>query len=144
MPNVLMAQEAAARGKDIAVSFDENGFMGEAAIANIAIIDRDGVLRSPDLDRILPGTTLLAALKLAEERMPVRLGPIHKSEIKNAKEILMFSSAPLCVAITEFDGEPAGSGENTGKPGPVALWLKDALGEFLARHGTPFNLLGSF
>lgn len=138
LPNVFMAREAKARGMDVAVSFDKDGFMGEAAIANIAIVDKNGVLRSPELDKVLPGTTLLASLKLAEKRMPVKLGPVHISELDGAREILLFSSAPLCVGITQFDGKPVGAGEMAGKPGPVALWLKDALLDYLPRHGVSF------
>lgn len=123
LPNVFMAREAATRQMDVAVAFDASGHMAEAAIANIAIVDQDGVLRSPGLERILPGTTLLAALSLAAEKMPVRQGNIHRSEIAACREMLLFTSASLCVAITHFDGEKIG----TGQPGPVAKWLLKAL-----------------
>lgn len=134
LTNVFMAQEAAARGMDVAITFDASGHMGEAAIANVGIIDNAGVLRSPGLENILPGTTLLAALRLASERMPVRQGHIHRSEIENCREMLLFTSATLCVPITHFDGRPIGDG----KPGPVARWLKDALLEEMLKTGTPF------
>lgn len=134
MPNVLMAQEASRKNMDVAITFDEFGFMGEAAIANIAIVDKDGVLRSPEIKRILPGTTLLAALALARQRMPVREGPIHMDEISQAREMMLFTSASLCVGIVQFNGVQI----NDGKPGPVALWLKNELLEFMLANGTPF------
>ncbi|WP_165079215.1 MULTISPECIES: aminotransferase class IV [unclassified Desulfovibrio] len=138
LPNVFMAAEAREKGMDVAVTFDEEGHMGEAAIANIGIVDAEGRLRSPEIRRILPGTTLLAALRLAAERMPVVEGPIHRDEIARAREMLLFTSATLCVAVTHFDGRPVGEGETRGRPGPVALWLKDALLAHMLATGTPY------
>lgn len=134
LPNVFMAREATKRGMDVAVTFDANGHMGEAAIANICVLDKDGTLRSPGLERILPGTTLLAALRLAAERMPVAQGEIHKSEIAEAREMMLLTSSSLCMAITHFDGKPIGDG----RPGPVALWLKEALLAEMLRTGREF------
>lgn len=138
LPNVFMAAEARRKGMDVAIAFDEEGNLGEAAIANIGIVDAKGRLRSPEIRRILPGTTLLAALKIAAERMEVLEGPIHKSEIAKAREMLLFTSASLCVGVTAFDGKAIGQGEQKGRPGPVALWLKDALLQHMLATGTPF------
>lgn len=138
LPNVFMAAEARRKGMDVAVTFEEDGHMGEAAIANIGMVDARGRLRSPEIRRILPGTTLLAALRLAAERMPVVEGPIHRDEIADARELLLFTSATLCVAVTSFDGVPVGAGEDRGRPGPVALWLRDALLAHMLATGTPY------
>ena len=136
--NVLMAVEATNRNRDLAITFDEDGHMGEAAIANVAIVDKDGRLRSPEIKRVLPGTTLLAALDLAAEKMPVVIGPIHREEIFHAREMLLFTSSTLCVPITHFDDRAIGHGKDAGLPGPVARWLKDALLAFMLETGTPF------
>lgn len=138
LPNVFMAVEAASRGRDFAITFDENGHMGEAAIANVAIVDEEGKLRSPEIRRILPGTTLLAALEIASESMPVVHGPIHKKEIFSAREMMLFTSATLCVPVTHFDDHPIGHGKEAGKPGPVSAWLRDRLLDFMLATGTPF------
>lgn len=134
LPNVFMAREAAGRKLDVAVSFDSEGNLGEAAVANVGIIDREGTLRSPDFEKILPGTTLLAALRLAQEKMPVKTGPVHESEIADCREMLLFTSATLCVPITSFDGRPVGNGT----PGPVAGWLREALLENFLAAGRRF------
>lgn len=134
LPNVLMSREAADRNLDVAITFDAEGHMGEAAIANVAIVDEKGILRSPGLDRILPGTTLLAALELASTRLPVREGAIHQSEIATAREMMLFTSATLCVSITHFDGRPIANG----RPGPVAAWLREALLTEMLANGTEF------
>lgn len=135
LPNVFMAMEARSKGLDVAVTFDDQGFMGEAAVANVALVDSAGRLVCPGQDRILDGTTLLAALRLAAGRMPVVRMPIPREAIATAREMLLFTSSTLCVAITSFDGSPIGS--PPGKPGPVALWLKDALLEDMLRTGAP-------
>lgn len=142
LPNVFMAMEAAQKGMDVAVTFDENGFMGEAATANVGLVDAHGSLLCPELRRILPGTTMLAALELAARRvpdpLPVLERPIHKDEIATAREMLLFTSSTLCVGVTHFDGIPVGHGAWRGKPGPVARWLQTALLEHLLEQGTPF------
>ena len=70
--------------------------------------------------------------------MPVLQGPIHKEDIATAREMLLFTSATLCVAVTRFDDKPVGQGEYRGKPGPTALWLKDALLARMLAQGTPY------
>lgn len=134
LPNVLMALEAAERGEDVAITLDENGDLCEAAIANIAIVDARGRLRSPEIRRILPGTTLLLALRLAAEKMEVIEGPVKASDVASAREMLLLTSSSLCVPITSFDGKPVGDG----KPGPVAAWLAEELYNYLYLTGMPF------
>ena len=51
LPNVLMAQEAAERGLDVAVAFDGQGRMCEAAIASVGIVDEAGALVCPPPER---------------------------------------------------------------------------------------------
>ena len=142
LPNVFMAMEAAQKGMDVAVTFDENGFLGEAATANVGLVDAHGSLLCPELRRILPGTTMLAGLELAARRvpdpLPVLERPIHKDEIATAREMLLFTSSTLCVGVTHFDGIPVGHGAWRGKPGPVAQWLHTALLDHLLQQGTPF------
>ena len=138
LPNVFMAAEAEAKGKDIAVSFDEKGIMGEAAVANIALVDRTGRFLCPEFTNILPGTTLLAAMRLAAERMPVVQEPIRHEDIYSAREVLLLTSSTLCVSVTEFDERKVGEMSHQGRPGPVALWLKEALFADLYAKGTPF------
>lgn len=139
VPNVLMSAEAVAKNCPVAVSFDSEGNLAESAIANIAIVDNDGVFRYPVLDSILPGTTLLAAIRLAAGRMPALEGPVSKREVQAAREILLFTSSTLCVPITVYDQIPVGMGDQAGSPGPVAAWLKDALLDYMLAHGKSFR-----
>ena len=131
LPNVFMAAEARQRGMDVAVTFDEDGHLGEAAIANVGIVDAEGRLCCPEGRRILPGTSMLAARKIAPQRLPVVERPIRREEIFTAREML------LC--ISHFEGRPIGQGPDAGRPGPVARWLRDALLEHMLATGTPFQ-----
>lgn len=133
LPNVLMAREAAERGMDCAVTFHEEGTMGEAAVANIGIVNAAGELVCPPLNRILAGTSMLCAMKVAKERMPVRFAEVTRDDIASAREMLLFASSKLCVGITHFDGRPFGDG----RPGPVARWLRGAMYKEMVRTGTP-------
>lgn len=138
LPNVFMAMEARQKGMDVAVTFDEHGIMGEAAVANVGLVDATGRLLCPEIKRILPGTTLLAAMEVAAARMPVTQMPIPRAAIDTASEILLFTSSTLCVGITHFDGKAVGSGPEAGRPGPVARWLRQALLAYMLEKGAPF------
>ena len=138
LPNVFMAAEARRKGMDVAVTFDERGVMAEAAIANMGIVDAGGRLVSPEIRRILPGTTLLAALELAREHMEVVLEDITHEDILAAREVLLFTSATLIQSVTSFDGKDIGQGEHRGKPGPVAQWLREKLLAHMLATGAPF------
>ena len=136
LPNVFMAQEAEKKGLDVAVSFGEDGVMGEAAVANIAIVDSLGRFVCPTFTNILPGTTLLAAMQLAKQKMPVVQQDIRHEDLDQAREVLLLTSSMLCVPVTSFDLKPVGQGEYAGRPGPCAKWLKDRLFEELYTQGT--------
>ncbi|MCR4666264.1 MAG: aminotransferase class IV [Desulfovibrio sp.] len=131
LPNVFMAQEAEERGKDVAVSFDDAGIMGEAAIANIALIDQSGGFVYPNFTNILPGTTLLAAVRIVTEKMQSMQRDISHGDVEAAKEVLLLTSSSLCSPVTEFDGRKVGDGT----PGPVAKWLKKRLFDELYSSG---------
>ncbi len=134
LPNVLMAEEAIKRKIDVGLSFDDNGFLAEAAIANVAIIRKDNVFTSPFIEHILTGTTLLAAMEEAKPSMQVEYCNITEQDILEAKEVLLFSSTPLCVGITHFEGKPIGAG----KPGPMAHELRVKLAKRLVAEGVEF------
>ncbi len=133
LPNVLMTAEAAARGEDIALSFDENDYLAEAAIANVGLIDQDGTLVVPEFTHSLPGTTVLKAMELAASHMPVQVRPVREGEIFTARELLLFSTTPACASIVRYEGRPVGDG----RPGPVAELLRRLLWENLFSEGVP-------
>ena len=131
LPNVLMAREAAERGMDVAVTFHEDGTMGEAAVANIGIVSARGELVCPPTDRILAGTSMLCAMDVAQSRMPVRQRDVTRADIACAREMLLFASSKLCVGIVRFEDTVFGGGT----PGPAARWLRQAMREAMIRTG---------
>ena len=138
LPNVFMAAEAREKGYDVAVSFDAQGIMGEAAIANIALVSNEGCFVYPVLANILAGTTLLTAVSIARACMPVEERGITHEDIWQAQEVFLLTSSSLCVAITHFDDKPLGKAEYRGRPGHFALWLRDQLYTELHKDGVQF------
>lgn len=135
LPNVLMSEEARTKGMDVAITFDAHNCMAEAAIANVGIVDASGCLVLPEFTNALPGTTAIRAMELAEAAGKcVQQRAIPAAELDTVQEMLFFSSSPLCVAITSFDGKPV----RDGKPGAFALWLKGALLQAMLAEGTAF------
>ncbi len=135
LPNVLMADEAIQKQVDVAFSFDDEGFLAEATVANVALISQDDTLICPHLTRALSGTTITAALRVAKEHMPIRFQNIVEEDIWQAKEVLMFGSTPLCVGITHYEQRPIG----LGKTGKFAKLLREKLLQCLWQEGTSFD-----
>ncbi len=135
LPNVLMADEAMQKKVDVAFSFDDDGYLAEATVANIALISQDDSLICPHLTRALSGTTITAALRVAQEYVPIRFQNILEEDIWKAKEVLMFGSTPLCVGITHYEHRPIGQG----RTGKFAELLREKLLQCLWQEGTPFD-----
>ena len=134
LPGVLMSLEAAKRGVDISFSFDADGCLAEAAIANVALVDAKGGLVLPEFRNALPGTTAKLAANLLKAEMPVEIRPVPEAELFTAREILVLGTAHECVGVCSYEGRPIGEG----KPGPVALRLRGLLRTALLENGTPF------
>lgn len=134
LPNVFMAQEAEAKGVSVSISFDEEGFLAEAAIANVGIIDKNGVFVLPHFRRTLAGTTALMAKSIAETYMPAEMRDIREEEIFEAKEFLLFGTGSQCVAITHYEGKPIADGV----PMENAKKLQKEIYRKLIETGTPF------
>ena len=134
LANALMAKEAREKGVDLTFSFDEDGFLAEAAIANVALVDRQGRMLMPEFRRALPGTTSLRAMELARAFMPVVLTDITEEILEQASEILVLGTTCECVAVTHYNGKPVGDG----RPGPMADRLRHLLHDALVTGGVPF------
>ena len=134
LPNALMAAEAAGRGTDISLCFDEMGRFAEASVANVGIVDAKGTLLMPRFEHALPGTTAVLAMRLASAFMDAEQADITEDDLLNAGEILMFGTTPECVSIVEYEGVPV----NGGRPGPVSIRLRAEIHEAMLSGGTPF------
>lgn len=125
LPNVLMQMEAKEAGLDNGVFIDDSGFVGESSNMNVAFITRDGVLRHPTFDRVLPGCTSLRVLELARPLVGrgvltgVEVCDIPVADARAAREMLLLGSSVKVAPIVEWDAQPIGDG----KPGPGARAL---------------------
>lgn len=129
LPNALLKKDAADKGADFAVAFDEQGFVAEGATENVGIVDAEGRLRVPGPERILSGTTMNRALELAEALLrdgrlrSIARGPISRAELESAREVLVFGTTPDVTAVVALNGRAVGDG----RPGPIALFLLELL-----------------
>ncbi len=123
LANALMAQEARNKSVDLTFSFDDRGFLAEAAIANVALVDEQGRMLMPEFRHALPGTTAILAAEAAASFMPVIRTDIDEKAVDNASEILVLGTTCECVAVTHYNGMPIGNG----RPGPVAGRLRAVL-----------------
>ena len=129
LPNVLMQMEAQERGLDNGVFVDEAGNVGESSNMNVAFVTEDGILKHPTFDHILAGCTslrlleLAAALRTRKLIRDVRVCDIPVAEARAAREMMLFGSSVKVAPVVEWDRKPVGNG----KPGPVALALRELL-----------------
>ncbi len=135
LPNVLMAEEALSKNVDVAFSFNEDNYLAEATVANVAIISQDDALICPHLTNALSGTTLMAALEVAKNLLPISFQNIVDADIWAAKEVLLFGSTPLCVGVVEYEKRPIGFG----KTGPMSHLIRKLLTQNLWAEGTCFE-----
>lgn len=133
LPNALMIREAGEFGKDTPFCFDEDYFLAESAIANVCLVNQDGVLEVPEFHHALPGTTMLRALELVEGKVPYRFRRLREGDLDRARELLLLGTGPDCVAITSYEGKPVGDG----KEGPVAQLIRKLIREDIPKTGVP-------
>lgn len=128
LPNVLARQSAREQGAYEAWYVDADGFVTEGSASNAWIITQNGTVVTRPAERgILAGVTravlvnVLAALQIKlEER------PFTAEEAGGAAEAFVTAATQLVMPVVRIDGKPIGNG----KPGPVALRLRDEFHRF--------------
>jgi D-alanine transaminase len=122
LPNVLAKQAAKEAGAYEAWFVDELGFITEGSSTNAWIVDRDGVLRTRDIQaNILRGVTRAAVLRLAAETgLEVAEGPFAVKDALEAREAFITGASTQVTPVVSIDGRKVGAGE----PGPVAKRLR--------------------
>ena len=129
LPNMLMKKEAVDQGVHFVFSFDDQGDLAESATENVGVVDAMGWLRVPTTANILEGTTMNRVLTFAEELVAegllngVKRNRISRSELAEAREILIFGTTTDVTAVVGFAHRPVG----TGRPGPVFAALSRRL-----------------
>jgi D-alanine transaminase len=133
LPNVLGKQFAKEHGAFEAL-FHRDGPEGrcltEGASSSIFAV-RDGVLRTPDLDNILPGATRRHVMELARaEGFEVREGRLTLDAFVAAEEVFITSTVSEVMPVNQLDGKPVGGG----RKGPVTGRLQELYAAFKAAH----------
>jgi D-alanine transaminase len=108
IPSVLANEKAKRAGCEEAI-FHRDGRVTECAHSNVHII-QNGILRSCPTDNlILPGIARGHLAKLAQGLdIPVDMSPFTLNELFVAEEVIISSSASLCIPVSHVDGKPVG------------------------------------
>ena len=134
LPNVLMKKESVDRSLDFTVGFDAQGFLAESSTENIMIIDAEGALTHPQLDKILKGTTMTRCFELAKKAgLNTAVKPISEKDLLSAREVIMSGTTFDILPVVSYEAQPIGDG----KVGSEAKKLLDLLEDDM-KSGTPF------
>jgi branched-chain amino acid aminotransferase len=114
--------EAELNGFDEAVVLTADGHVNEASAANLFVV-RDGVAMTPPVtDDILEGVTRRAMIELLRnEKVPVEVRSIDRSELYVADEMFLCGTGVQVSPVVEIDHRPVGSGEI----GPIGRLVRD-------------------
>lgn len=112
---VLARQISADRGGNETVLF-RDGYLTEAAAANIWVVKGGKVLGSPKDNLVLEGIRYgLIEQLCAQDGIPFELRRVSREEVFAADELLVSSATKEVLPVTRLDGRPVGNG----RPGPI-------------------------
>lgn len=112
---VLARQISADQGGNETILF-RDGFLTEAAAANIWVVKDGKVLGSPRDNLVLEGIRYGLIEQLCREAgVPFELRRVSRDEVFAADEVLVSSATKEVVPVTRIDGRPVGNG----RPGPI-------------------------
>ena len=130
---LLAQQQARAAGATDALLCTGEGWVLEAASANLFAVCAGTVLTPPVADGILPGVTRGAVLETLEALgLAVTQRSPSLTELSHAQEAWLTSSVRGIRALTHLDTAPIG----TGRPGPITEQVRAAYRDLLDREAT--------
>jgi branched-chain amino acid aminotransferase len=114
--------EAELNGYDEAIVLTADGHVNEASAANLFVV-RDGVALTPPVtDDILEGVTRKAIIEvLQNEKIPVEVRSIDRSELYVADEMFLCGTGVQISPVVEIDHRPVGAGQ----VGPIGSLVRD-------------------
>ena len=145
LPNVLLKREAVSKGWKFAVGVNEMGNLTEGSTENFGLVDQAGVLRLPEPENILEGTTVRRCVELAQGMIDEGLlagvdrGPLPEAELASAREVMFFGTTLDVLPACRIDDRPVADGQ----PGPVARELLKRIRRDVLHgheHSTPTGL----
>jgi branched-chain amino acid aminotransferase len=106
--------EAGDRGAEWVVLPDEDGYLTEAAGANIFIV-KDGVVLTPDAG-CLEGITRRSVFDLCSELgIPCKATRVHSDELRDAEEVFLTTTAGSVMPVRTVDGQLLAGREGPGE-----------------------------
>lgn len=115
LANVLARQAATEAGADEAILI-WNGEVTEGAASSVILVDQGTMIRRPNSEAILPGTTTDLVVKLgADTGLECREEAITVERLLTVDEVWLTSAMRGVAAVVSIDGQPVGNG----KPGPM-------------------------
>ncbi len=121
LAGVLALAEARRLGAAEALLRAPDGTWAEATTSNLFVV-RDGRIRTPGVEHVLPGVT--RRLTLAATRadgLTVDEGPVDDATLLAADEVFITSSVKEVVPVVRLDDRPVGDG----RPGPITRRVID-------------------
>lgn len=136
MPNILAVDELEGTDASEAIRLDNQGYVTEAAAANVFVV-KDGVVTTPPEHQILAGTTRATILDLLEDddRFTPKVDDLTPYDVYTADECFLSGSISGIKAITHLDGRAIGSGNI----GQTTEAIHELLTEHLVENGTPID-----
>lgn len=134
LPNVLMKREAVNNRVDFPLCFDSNGFLAEGATENVALVDEAGRLVIPEFTNSLAGTTLMRAVDLLKNDMPVIFKGVSEDELYAAREVMMVGTSFNAIGIVRYNAKPIFDA----RPGPVTRRVRALIQADLQQNGQVF------
>jgi branched-chain amino acid aminotransferase len=133
-PMVAKAR-ARANGYDEILLIDEFGNVAEVPTTNIFMVDAEGALRTPSIERVLLGVTRAAILEIAEHQgIEVREVEIRPEELMAAAEVFLTGTTAGVLPVESIDGQRIGSSV----PGPVSAKLREHFSRISAGEDATF------
>jgi len=136
LPNVLIKMGAIEAKAHYAVALDEDGFLAEGSIENVAVLSAEGILEFPGFERTLSGTTAERVFQLAEKLImeniirEVKFNRISLEKAYQASEMFLTGTSMNIVPVVSYDGKRIGEG----CPGPVYSRLSNLLWEDMTKN----------
>ncbi|MCP5045505.1 MAG: hypothetical protein GY944_31125 [bacterium] len=128
-------ERARAAGHDEILLVDEFGHVAEAPTANVFCVNREGVLRTPTVTRVLLGVTRSTILEIAEAcGIEVREEPVLPVELIDSSEVFLTGTTAGVWPVVAVDGKTIGGGEI----GPVAKILQERFGRVISGQDPQF------
>ncbi|ONM28146.1 D-amino-acid transaminase chloroplastic [Zea mays] len=131
LPNVLSIMDAEDRGAFASVWVDDQGYVAEGPMVNVAFVTPERELVLPAFDKILSGCTAKRMLALAPRLVDAGLlagvstRDITAEDAKRSAEMAFVGSGLPVLPVVEWDGKPIGDG----KVGKLMPALSDLLWE---------------